>query len=464
MPDHFISFPKNFIWGSATSAFQIEGSPLADGAAKSNWYEWTHTPGRIKNGDTADVAIDHYRLYKNDVAIMKQMGLKSYRFSISWPRIIPERGKVNQKGLDFYRSLIQELLSAGIMPNITLFHWEVPVWAEGGWENRETALAFQEYAEVLFKAFGNEVPFWATMNEPSIVSGHGFLQAYFPPGKKDKKLFAKAVHHLNLGHALAVQSFRKMNLKGQIGLVLAIFPFKSRDGNPEDEKYAQKMFDLHNGVFLNPSVGRPYPPFFFEFTGENQADYEKDYSLFNQPLDFLGVNHYNPSFAKYVKDLNIWENDGKPIDGMPTNELGWPVSPTALYDLLMFLWKEYRHKQMIITENGYPQLTSNHTLEELLEDDARVHYYGAYMEQAQKAIRAGVPLTGYYPWSLFDNFEWCEGNNPRFGLIHVDYKTLKRTFKKSAHWYQKVIAQNGFDLGLLPKNPNYPIYHDKPKV
>jgi beta-glucosidase len=457
MPDHFISFPKNFLWGAATSSFQIEGSPLADGAAKSNWYNWTKT-GHIEKGQDADTAIDHYHQYKSDVALMKEMGLKSYRFSISWPRIIPERGKVNEKGLDFYRKLIAELKQVGITPNATLFHWEVPEWAQGEWENRETALAFGEYAEVVFKALGKDVPMWGTLNEPNITAEIGYLQEFFPPGKANHQSYAKAVHHLNLAHGLAVEAYRKLNLGGQIGVVLALCTWKTRDKNPAAVPFADKMKDLHNGSFLDPVTGKGYPQYFYDYTGTKAADYEKDFKVISQPIDFLGINHYNPNYAAYAPDKNIFDNDWGPTDGTPMNDLGWPVDPEAFYDLLMYLGKEYSFKALYVTENGYPTRESKHSTAELLEDDVRVHYYGTYLQQAKRAIEAGVPLKGFYAWSLFDNFEWCFGYDPRFGIIHVDLKTLKRTFKKSAKWYQQTIAQGGFDTALLPKNPNYPIY------
>ncbi len=461
MSNHFISFPDNFLWGAATSSFQIEGYPLADGAGKSNWYEWTKTPGRIENGQDADIAIDHYHQYKTDVALMKQMGLKTYRFSISWPRIIPERGKVNEKGLDFYRRLVDELLQAGITPNATLFHWEVPTWAKGEWTNRETALAFKEYAEVVFKALGDKVPMWATLNEPQIVAEIGYLQKFFPPGKADRAGYAKVVHHLNLAHGLAVKAYRDLGFKGQIGVVLALCPWKTKNDDPVAKAYADKMWDLHADAFLGPVMGKGYPSFLFEFTGDDPKAYEKDMPIISQPIDFLGINHYNPNYAAYAPGANIFDNDWAMKDGIPTNDLGWPVDPEAFYDLLVYLWERYGVKQLFVTENGFPTRESKRTAEELIEDDVRVHYYGTYLQQAQRAIQAGVPLKGYYAWSLFDNFEWCFGYDPRFGLIHVDFKTLKRTFKKSADWYKQVIAQNGFDPALLPKDPDYPIYHDE---
>ncbi len=457
MPSQFISFPNDFLWGAATSSFQIEGHPLADGAASSNWYRWTKEGNHIANGQDADLACDHYHTYKEDVAMMKQMGLKGYRFSFSWPRVIPQRGKVNEKALDFYRRLIEELHQAGITPNATLFHWEIPDWAEGGWVNRETALAFGEYAEVLFKAFGKDIPMWATQNESAVTAQLGYLWGYFPPGHKDKREFALATHHLNLGHGLALQKFKQMNLKGEIGTVAAMALCRTLSGSAEDKAYASKMQSLLIECFLDPMAGKGYPSFFFEFSGEKPAYYEKDLKDIAHPLDFLGVNHYFPNYARHAAGLNIFDNDFSMPDGMPVNDLKWPIVPEALYDLLMHLWKTYGWK-MYITENGIPTRDSERSEAETMQDDIRVDYLGRYLAQAQRAIADGAPLKGYFAWSLMDNFEWCHGYDPRFGLVHVDFKTLKRTWKKSAHWYQKVIQDKGFDLNALPKNPPHKIH------
>ncbi|HUO58568.1 MAG TPA: GH1 family beta-glucosidase [bacterium] len=459
MQNHFISFPKDFIWGAATSSFQIEGSPLADGAVESNWYRWTKLPSKIADGSNADKACDHYNRYKEDVGLMKELGLKSYRFSLSWPRIMPERGKVNEKGVDFYRRLIEELNKAGILPNATLFHWEVPTWAEGGWENRETALAFAEYAQAVFKRLGNDVPFWATQNESLVTAHLGYLWGYFPPGKEDKKAAGWVNHHLNLGHGLAVQAFRAAKLKGEVGTVAALGPFRASTNNKADIEHAQHLKDLCFGAFLDPLVGRGYPEFFFKFTGLKPSNVEKDLKDIAQPIDFLGVNHYFPNYVRYAPGLTIFDNDFTMPEGFLMNDMDWPVVPDAFRDLLVDLHKTYGFKKLFVTENGLPTRDSLRDRKETLEDEMRVHYLGNYLSEALKAIEAGVPLKGYYAWSLMDNFEWNHGFDPRFGLIHVDFKTGERTFKNSAKWYQKVIADKGFSMDLLPKNPPYRVFH-----
>ncbi len=453
----FISFPKDFLWGAATSSFQIEGYPLADGAAPSGWYRWTKEGDHIANGQNADIACDHFHKYKEDVALMKKLGLKAYRFSLSWPRIVPERGRVNEKAVDFYRRLVAELKQAGITPCATLFHWEVPDWAEGDWENRETALAFREYAEAVFQRLGKDVPYWATHNETVVVAHLGYLWGYFPPGKADKRAAARVTHHLNLAHGLAVQAYRGMNLPGEIGWVLALCQFRTQSQDPVDLRHLDNLEHLHNGSFLDPVSGRGYPKFFFGYSGESPAYYERDLKDIAHPIDFLGVNHYFPNYARYAPGNNIFDNDFAMPEGMPMNDLNWPIIPEALYELLTFLHKAYGFKKLLITENGIPTRDSLRSQKETMEDDLRISYVGRYLAQARRAIDEGVPLRGYFHWSLMDNFEWCHGYDPRFGLIHVDFKTLERSWKKSAYWYQKLIQENGFDFAALP-NPTYRIF------
>lgn len=452
---HFISFPPDFLWGAATSSFQIEGSPLADGAAKSNWYNWTKTPGKVDRGEDADTACDHYHRYQEDVALMKQMGLQTYRMSLSWPRIIPERGRVNAKALDLYRRLIDEVKAAGIVPCVTLFHWEVPEWVKGEWENPEIVEAFREYAEVAFKAFGKDVPLWATHNEPVVVAQLGYLDGPFPPGRTDCKAYVQAVHHLNLSHNVAVKTYKDLGLKGEIGWVQSLTTFKTIHEEPSELQHAKNLDDLFNHAFLAPSAGRSYPGFLFDFSGEPAAKYEKELKAVQQPIDFLGMNHYFPNYTKHSPGANILDNLNDLPPGIAQNDLNWPVEPLSMYELLTMLWNEYGYKKIFITENGFPTRDSARTPEETMQDDVRIHYLGTYLEAIYRAVKEGVPVKGYYAWSLLDNFEWCFGYDPRFGLIHVDFKTQKRTFKKSAHWYKKVIQDRGFDVAALTPKPTY---------
>ncbi len=462
MSSHFISFPGDFLWGAATSSFQIEGHPLADGAVPSNWYEWTQTSGKIARGDHANLACDHYLRFKEDVALMKEMGLKAYRFSFSWPRIIPERGRVNEKGLDFYRKLLDELQGAGIVPSATLFHWEVPTWAKGGWENRETALAFGEYAEVMFKKLGRPIPYWATHNEPVCTAQLGYLHGTFPPGKTDRSAYANATHHLNLSHGLAVRAFRQSGLSGEMGWVHALNPFRPATENPADVLQAENMNALQHGIFLEPGAGRDYPNYFFEFAGRPSGDLDADLRIISEPVDFLGVNHYFPSYAHYAPGVGPLDNDGTLPEGSWVSDMRWKVDPTALYELLVFFQEKYNFKHMFITENGICTRDSLRDSKQTLEDDLRIHYFGQYLAAVQRALEKGVRVSGYFAWSLMDNFEWAQGYDPRFGLIHVDFQTQERTFKQSAYWYKKVIAASGFDLNELPLIPGYRIIEELP--
>ncbi len=456
MSSQFISFPKDFLWGAATSSFQIEGSPLADGAVSSDWYRFTKTPGRILNGENADTACDHYHRYPEDVALMKELGLKTYRFSISWPRVMSGRKQVNAKGLDFYRRLLGELNDAGITPNVTLFHWEVPDWAEGDWENRETAHAFRDYAEAVFKALGKEAPLWSTMNEPICVAELGRLFGVFPPGRNnDRTAYGRVTHHLNLAHAMTVQTYRQMNLPGEIGWVHSLQEIVPATSEKKDLEQAQKLLELSQGVYLGVGAGRGYPDSFFDFAGKPEGYREEDLKTIAQPVDFLGVNHYFPTYARYSPGFDAFDNDRTPPPGAPLNDLDWPVVPEVLGNLLVRLWKDYGYRKLFVTENGFSTRDSLRSPDQTVHDDARVHYLGTYLEAAHKAIQAGAPLKGYYVWSFLDNFEWAYGYDPRFGIVHVDYKTQKRSFKDSAKWYKETIAKNGFDRGALPKNPSY---------
>jgi beta-glucosidase len=452
---NFVAFPKGFLWGAATSSFQIEGSPLADGAVESDWYRWTKTPGKIANGDTADVACDHYHRMKEDVALMKEMGLQAYRFSLSWSRIMPERGKVNQKAIDFYRSLMEELRKADITPLATLYHWETPVWAVGGWENRETVFAFEEYARVVFEELGQYSASWITINEPLVIACCGYMWGWFPPGKTDKAAYGQVVHHLNLAHGLAVRAFRQLNQKGEIGVAMALSTFDSISNNPEDVAHADRLDAIHNRAFLDPMTGKTYPQAFLDYAGKLEGPIEDDLKLIHQPIDFIGVNHYFRNTCKYKKGANIVDNENFVAPGTPLTDLEWEVRPESFTDILVYVWKNYGFKKIYVTENGMATRISKRSKDEFMQDDIRIHFIGSYLAAAEKAIEQGVPLKGYFVWSLMDNFEWAQGFDPAFGLIAVDFKTQERSFKKSAYWYKSVMEENGFELSKLPLNPNY---------
>lgn len=446
-----ISFPTNFLWGAASGACQIEGSALADGGVCGNWLEWAWRT----DAPSFEIASNHYESMESDVALMKELGLQSYRFSISWPRIIPARGAINKKGLSFYRRLIDALNEARIVPHATLFHYEMPAWARGGWENRETAVAFNEYSQVVFHELGNSVPLWSTQSDAGIVAQRGYLWGTFPPGKQDRVAFAKAVHHLNLAHGLAVDSYRQMGLDGQIGSATVVALCKPAHDGRYAAQDARNIQSLLVESCLDPLAGKGYPSFLFDFSGERSAYYEKDLRLIHQPVDFLGVNHCPRHYAHFSPGLNILDNDFTVPTGVPVSDLGGPVVPDDLHSLLLHLARHYPYKSLFITKNGLPMRDSQRSSREAIEDDLRIHYLGHHLVQIKRALDDGVPLRGYYVWSLMDQVEWSQGQEPRFGLIHVDFETLQRTFKKSAAWYRSLIAQNGFNLDPLTQAPPY---------
>lgn len=445
-----VSFPKGFIWGAATSAYQIEGAWQEDGKGESVWDTFSHTPGIVLNGDTGDVAIDHYHRYKEDVAIMKEMGLKSYRFSISWPRIIPRgSGEVNRKGLDFYNNLTDELLGADIEPIITLYHWDFPkVLSDmGGWYNRASIDWFTEYAEVCFRTFGDRVKHWITFNEP-------WVDAYalvFMLGKPSIEGMAKATgisHHYMLAHARAVEAYRKLDQGGKIGITLNFSPAYPAAESAADEAAALRYDGFLNRWFLDPAMKGSYPEDMLAFYREKleAPDIQPgDMELIkNNPSDFLGVNYYSRSIVKNsdrepVLELEIVENRD---ESWATNG---EVFPQGLYDLLLRLDRDYNHPVLFITENG-ASFGGDEVVNGKIKDDRRRDYLERHFEAASRAISEGVNLQRYYVWSLFDNFEWIFGYRRRFGLIYVDYETQERIWKDSAIWYKEVIKNNGFNL------------------
>ena len=448
---NLMSFPPGFLWGAASGACQIEGSPLADGAVCGNWLEWTRTAA----APNLETASNHYASMESDVALMKQLGLKSYRFSISWPRVMPARGAINERGLDFYRRLIDALNDAEIVPHATLFHYETPAWARGGWENRDTALAFNEYSQVIFRELGRSVPLWSTQSDAGMVAQRGYLWGTFPPGKQDRVAFIKAVHHLNLAHGLAVDSYRQMGLEGEIGTAAVLALCRPVHDGRYAIQDARNIQSLLVEAFLDPLAGKGYPAFLFDFSGEQAAYYEKDPRLIHRPVDFLGVNHCPRNYANFSPGLNIVDNDFTVPTGLPVSDLGGPVVSDDLHGLLIYLARNYSYESLFITKNGVPMRDSQRSPREAIEDDLRIHYLGHCLLQVKRALDDGVPLRGYYVWSLMDHVEWSQGYDPRFGLIHVDFETWRRTLKKSATWYRSLMAQNGFDPDQLPREPAY---------
>ncbi|HHV29268.1 GH1 family beta-glucosidase [Acetivibrio mesophilus] len=445
-----INFPKDFIWGSATAAYQIEGAYNEDGRGESIWDRFSHTPGNIENGHTGDIACDHYHRYEEDIKIMKEIGIKSYRFSISWPRIFPEgTGQPNQKGLDFYKRLTNLLLENGITPAITLYHWDLPqkLQDKGGWKNRDTTDYFAEYSEEIFKNLGDIVPIWITQNEPRVVSLLGHFLGIHAPGIKDLRTSLEVSHHLMLSHGKAVKLFREMNINGQIGIAPNLSYHYPASQKPEDIAATELSFSIDARWYLDPLFKGSYPEDALEHyknKGIELSFSQDDLKLISQPMDFLAFNNYSSSFIKYDPTSESgYTGADSIVENFEKTDMGWIVYPEGLYDLLMLLDRDYGKPNLIISENGAAfkdEISSNGRI----EDIKRTQYLKDYLTQAHRAIQDGVNLKGYYLWSFMDNFEWAYGYNKKFGIVHVDLETQERKIKDSGYWYKEVIKNNGF--------------------
>jgi beta-glucosidase len=445
-----IKFPDGFLWGAATSAYQIEGAWDEDGRGESVWDFYCRTLKIAANQETGDVAIDHYHRYKSDIAMMKELGIKTYRFSISWPRIIPAgAGEVNRKGISFYNNVVDELLSAGIEPVACLYHWDYPMalTRREGWGSRNSVQWFADYAAVCFRALGDRVKTWLTMNEPWV----DIFAPQFMVGKPTSEGMGKAVkasHHYMLANAKAIEAFRETVKAGKIGVAFALSPVYPATGSEPDRVAVQRWDGFVNRWFLDPMLKGCYPEDMLEFYRERFKAPEiqaGDMELIKkQPLDFVGVNYYSrkvvkSSRAEPVLEAEVVENRD------PTWATNGEVYPEGLYDILLRLDREYDHPVIFITENG-TSFGDEQLKDGRLNDSWRIDFLAKHLEAASRAIDKGVRLKRYYVWSVFDNFEWVFGYGRRFGIIHVDFKTQARTWKQSAIWYQAVIKNNGFQI------------------
>lgn len=440
-----IAFPERFIWGAATSAYQIEGAWDEDGKGESIWDRFSHTPGKIENGDTGDVACDHYHRWREDVALMKEIGLQAYRFSIAWPRLLPEgQGRVNPPGLDFYDRLVDALLEAGIEPFVTLYHWDLPqaLQDQGGWLVRTTAEAFVEYADLASRILGDRVKRWITLNEPFVSAIVGYLEGRHAPGHSNLDEALVAAHHLLLGHGWAVSVIRRNSSGAQVGIALNLSGQTPASPSAVDRAAAWQRDGVVNRWFLDPLSARGYPADIVQYCG-NPMDFVQagDLEAIAVPLDFLGVNYY---MRGVVRSDVVPEAENAPRTVFPNSkrtEMGWEVYPEGLYEILGRVHFDYRFPALYITENGaaYPDRIGP---DGQVDDPLRVSFLKRHLAAAARVIATGVPLRGYFVWSLLDNFEWAHGYSKRFGLIYVDYQTQQRTLKTSAHWYRRVIAAN----------------------
>ncbi|HPH96306.1 MAG TPA: GH1 family beta-glucosidase [Anaerolineaceae bacterium] len=445
------TFPADFLWGAATSSYQIEGAWDADGKSESIWDRFSHTPGKVKNGDTGDVACDHYHRWPEDIALMRQMGLKAYRFSIAWPRILPAgRGKVNQAGLDFYSRLVDGLLEAGIDPMVTLFHWDLPqiLEDEGGFASRTTAEAFVELTDVVSRKLGDRVKFWATHNEPAVHAYLGYAMGVHAPGLKDYPKAARCTHHLLLSHGWAVPVIRANSAGAKVGMVLNVGYSQPASHSPADMEAYRFGQGMWLRWFTDPLYGRGYPgDTVADFTAlgalPNGLDFVQpgDMAAIATPTDYLGINYY----ARHLTRAEIPEEQNLPVEVVQSDEMtdiGWEVFPEGLSRVLTQLYLTYHMPALYVTENGASYATPP-SADGAVHDERRTSYLQRHLAACQRAIEAGVPLKGYFCWSLFDNFEWAEGFDQRFGLIWVDFATQQRILKDSALWYSRTIALNG---------------------
>jgi beta-glucosidase len=440
-------FPAGFLWGAATSAYQIEGAPLADGAGPSIWQRFSRTPGKMTNGDTGDVACDHYHRYAEDVGIMRGLGLDAYRFSISWSRVLPAgTGGVNQKGLDFYRRLVDALLDAEIKPMATLYHWDLPEALDdrGGWLNRDVADWFADYANVMFDALGDRVAFWATLNEPWVVTDGGYLHGGLAPGHSILAEAPLASHNLLRAHGRAVAAYRAKGRRSPIGIVVNIEPKYPFSDGAEDLAATARAEAYMNRQYLDPIFKGRYPEPLPEMYGDawpNIADC--DFAEIQTPVDFVGINYYLRAVTKNDPSVMLERATRVRQQNAVYTETGWEVFPQGMTDTLVWFQQNYGSVPLYITENGAAFYDPPTAIDGVIDDPLRIWYLRHHIAAVGEAIKRGVDVRGYFVWSLLDNLEWSHGYTKRFGIVHVDFATLKRTLKKSAMFYRDVVREGG---------------------
>jgi beta-glucosidase len=442
------AFPATFLWGAATSSYQIEGATREDGRGPSIWDQFAATPGAVYQGHTGDVAADHYHRMQEDVNLMAEMGLGAYRFSIAWPRILPQgTGAVNAPGLDFYDRLVDALLAKGITPLATLYHWDLPLLLHerGGWLNRDTAYAFADYAEVVARRLGDRVAWWITQNEPWVAAYLGYGVGIHAPGLRDICSAVTAGHHLLLSHGLAVPRLRALTRgAAQVGITLNLYPVYPADDRPETARAAEQADAFLNRWFLDPLYHGRYPDQLFADLGVAEPPVEDgDLALISAPTDFLGVNYYSRRVVRARPAGSArgpWTPSGyEEVAALPGATytqmgMGWEVYPQGLTDLLVRLTEDYAPSALLVTENG-AAYEDRWDGEGVISDPERLEYVRGHVQALAEALARGVPLRGYMVWSLLDNFEWGEGYSKRFGVVYVDFPTQRRILKESGRWY-----------------------------
>jgi beta-glucosidase len=448
-----MTFPSDFLWGAATSAYQIEGATREDGRAPSIWDVFAAEPGRTHQGETGELAVDHYHRAEQDVALMAELGLNAYRFSLSWSRVLPEgRGRINQAGLDFYSRLVDDLLAKGIAPVATLYHWDLPLalYQQGGWRNRATAHAFAEYAEAVAERLGDRVRWWVTHNEPWCTAYLGFVAGEHAPGVRgDAQAAAEVGHHVLVSHGLALPRIRAHSPAARVGISLNLFPIFAGDRRPETIRAVQTAERFHNRWFLDPLYRGEYPVGLFDDLGAAPPPIlDGDFELIGTPTDFLGVNYYNRHVIRAREGGQAERANGDELGGIDyvrdlpqavITEMGWEVYPHGLSLVLEELHRAYSVSALLVTENG-AAFGDEWNGDGSVADAQRVSFLRDHIGELERAVEHGVPVAGYLVWSLLDNFEWAEGYGKRFGLIYVDFATQRRVIKDSGRWYAEFIA------------------------
>jgi beta-glucosidase len=449
MTDSFLQFPKDFIWGVSTSAYQIEGAWNVDGRGASIWDTFSHTPGKTHKGENGDTAADHYHRWPEDLKLMADLGVKAYRFSISWPRVLPNgHGPVNTAGLGFYDRLVDALIENGVTPYPTLFHYDLPqaLQDKGGWPNRDTAKYFGDYADIVGQRLSDRATNWITHNEPFVTAVAGHFTGEHAPGIQDPVAAFAAGHHLLLSHGYAAQALRATGRRLNIGIALNLSPVHPATDS-EDDRRAATMYDgVLNRLFLDPILKAKYPDDIQSTLGFLfPPAHAEDLPTIAQPLDFVGINYYSRSVVQHDPNFPL-------IQATPAMPVGneysqmWEIYPPGIYEIIKRVNDEYAPASILVTENGVC-VPDGIDFDGRVRDERRIRYLHNHLAQVHRAAVEGIPVSGYFVWSLLDNFEWALGYQMRFGLVHVDFDSQKRTMKDSGRWYGEVIRRNGLEGG-----------------